>query len=208
VRRRVARGLGVCCGGGLGCLVRCTTCACKLISPPSTAKGASPRLGPCSARVQQKRMSAEAPSAPTQQRCCWSASACKCSARTAVYADVRVCARNSGCNAGARAITGAELGAVGAVAAVAGWPGHVCACSRERCAPVHPAPRAAYAFSRALAQRADHGAARRELNHRDECCTWAPTRPKGSWQEAPTRGAGRHEQSRVVTADTPGTMKY
>ena len=63
---RVARGPGVRCGGGLGYLVRCTSCANIPPPPPITFTGAPPLVLLRSARGSRKRAPPEPPAAQLQ----------------------------------------------------------------------------------------------------------------------------------------------
>ena len=97
-------------GGALG-LVRCTWLRKHTAGFAGHIQGAPPLLVFSLARGDRMRAPADDPSAPTQQALLLVQALAIVSAHTAAFRCRLVRGRNPGVDAGARAITGAELGA-------------------------------------------------------------------------------------------------
>ena len=119
-RRCVASGLVVRSGGALGLLVRCTWLRKHTADFAGHLQGAPPLLILRLARADRLRAPADAHISPTQHALLLVPALASVSANAAAFRCRLVRARNHGCNAGALAITGAELGVEGAAAAVSG----------------------------------------------------------------------------------------
>jgi len=120
VRRCVASGLVVSGGGALGYLARCTWLRKHTADFAGQLQGAPPLLVLLLARGDRLRAPADAHISPTQHALLLVPALASVSAHTAAFRCRLVRGHIPGGDAGAWAITGAELGAEGAAAAVSG----------------------------------------------------------------------------------------